>query len=142
MAKNRLASEEYFDFHLLGLVSTAKEYKLAWALNEVLGIDLKKSDDLKIEFARNITIKISNYLEKTEHKEVMLLKNRLVSRSNSANQFLIEELKQFDYLMKIKDETDQTNFGEVLSLVKSIEVIDYAANLEPDLIKSRDNLIF
>lgn len=142
MAKNRLVNEGYFNFQLIGVVSTAKEYKVAWALNEKLNWELKKADELKIEFSKNAIIRVSNFIDKTEHQEFMLIKNRIVSRSNNAFQFLLDELKQFDYLIKLRDETDQTDIKEVLSLVKSVEVIEYAANLEPDLIKSRDNLIF
>ncbi|MEQ9232389.1 MAG: IPExxxVDY family protein, partial [Cyclobacteriaceae bacterium] len=71
-----------------------------------------------------------------------LLKNRLVAKPNSTFQYLLEEVKQFDYLLKYKDETEQTDMKDVLSLLKSTSVIDYAAILEPALIKSRDNLIF
>lgn len=142
MAKNRLATEDYFDFHLVGLVYTVKEYKLVWHLNDVLGFHLEKQKDVSIEFQRNSRIAFSTFKEKTEHKEVHLIKNRLVARSNSSFQYLLEELKQFDYLLKYRDDTDQTDMKNFLSLTKSIPVVDYAANLEPALIKSRDNLIF
>ena len=142
MAKNRLLLEDYFDFHLIGLVSTVKEYKLSWHVNRLLNLELEKKDDLQIEFSKNARILISNFAYKTEHTEVVLLKNRLVGRSNSAYQYLLDELRQFDYLLKFKDESNQTNLSNLLSLIKSMGVIDYAANLEPTLIKSRDNLIF
>lgn len=142
MGKNRLASTEYFDFSLIGIVSTVKEYKLVWNINEVTGLDLAKKPDISIEFSGNSRILISNFQFRSEHTEVTLLKNRLVAKPNSTFQHLLEEVKQFDYLLKFKDETEQTDMKDVLSLLKSASVIDYAAILEPALIKSRDNLIF
>ncbi len=142
MSKNRLSATEYFDFHLIGIVSTVKEYKLVWNINLVAGLSLSKQNDISIEFSGNSRITISNFQDKSEHTQVTLLKNRLVAKPNSTFQYLLEEVKQFDYLLKYKDETEQTDMKDVLSLLKSTSVIDYAAILEPALIKSRDNLIF
>jgi len=142
MAKNRLTNEEYIDFELIGIVTTVKEYKLVWHVNQALGLDLTKQSDITIEFSGNNRFYISNFLFKTEFLKVSLLKNRLVIKANSGAQHLIEELKQFDYLLKYHDQTEQTNMKDVLSLLKSTGVVEYAAILAPELIKSRDNLIF
>jgi len=142
MAKNRLTNEDYFDFDLIGIVTTVKEYKLVWHINNALGLDLSKQTDITIEFSGNNRFFVSNFLHKTDFMKVSLLKNRLVIKSNSGSQHLIEELKQFDYLLKYHDQSQQSNMKDVLSLLKSSGVVEYAAILAPELIKSRDNLIF
>jgi len=142
MKKNRLDLEDYFDFHLIGLVSIVKEYKLVWHLNEVTDFQLVKKTDISMEFSGNNKILISNFEHKKDHLLATLLKNRLVAKPNMGFQYLVEELKQFDYLLKYKDETEQTTAKDILSLLKSSEVVEYAAILEPSSIKSRDNLIF
>ncbi len=142
MAKNRLTNEDYFNFDLIGIVTTVKEYKLVWHINDVLGLNLCKQGDITIEFSGNTRFYVSNFLHKTDHVKVALLKNRLVVKANSGSQHLMDELKQFDYLLKYHDETEQTNIKDVLSLLKSTNVVEYAAILAPELIKSRDNLIF
>jgi len=142
MKKNRLDLEDYFDFHLIGLVSIVKEYKLVWHLNEVTDFQLVKKTDISMEFSGNNKILISNFEYKKDHLLATLLKNRLVAKPNMGFQYLVEELKQFDYLLKYKDETEQTTAKDILSLLKSSEVVEYAAILEPSSIKSRDNLIF
>ena len=142
MAKNKLANEEYFDFDLVGIVSTVKEYKLVWHINKVTDWKLVKAPDITIEFSGNQKITVSNFEFEMEHLLVNLVKNRLVARPNQAFQYLLEELKQFDYLLKYRDETEQTSIKDVLSFLKDISVIEYAAILEPQLIRSRDNLIF
>ena len=42
MRKSKLIIEYEYDFNLIGLISTAKGYKLAWELNQALGIHLVK----------------------------------------------------------------------------------------------------
>jgi hypothetical protein len=142
MGKNRLTSDDYFNFDLLGIVSTVKEYKLVWHINQATGFELTKQNDLNIEFQGNQRIHVSNFEHRTDFLHVHLLKNRLVARSSTTYQYLIDELKQFDYLLKYNDETEQTTIKDVLSLLKTSQVIEYAAILSPELIKSRDNLIF
>ena len=142
MTKNILHTEYSFDFCLVGLVCIVKEYKLVWHINQILDLNLVKKEDLVLKFRDNIEISISNFLYKTENSRIELIKNRLISSSGTPFQYLLEELKQFDYLLKIEDETEETDMKRVLSFLKSVPVIEYATNLEPTLIKSRYNLIF
>ncbi len=142
MRKSKLHLEDYFDFDLIGIVSIVKEYKLVWHINKITNYELVKEPDVPIEFSGNNKILVSNFVYEKEHLSITLLKNRLVANPTMRFQFLIEELKQFDYLLKYKEETELTTAKDILSLLKSLEVIEYAAILEPSTIKSRDNLIF
>ena len=56
MKKNRLASDYPFDFELIGIVSSVKEYKLAWHLNQLPEFHLIKAEDVKIEFSDKLKV--------------------------------------------------------------------------------------
>lgn len=142
MKKNRLTTGYVFDFELIGIVSSSKEYKLAWHLNQLHIFHLVKKDDIRIEFANNQQIRISNLMEQTDHSCIYLLKNKLISTSSAANQFLIPELQQFDYLMKISNQADENWADHLLLNLKHIPVIDYALKIDVEKIKTRDNLVF
>ena len=142
MKVSKLSTDDYIDFGLIGLVSTVKEYKLVWHINRITHFELEKRKDIQIDFSNNIRIAVSNFSYQTQHLCVEMLKNRLLQANNRAYQYLLEEIKQFDYLIKYKDESEQTDIKDVLSLLKSINQIEYAAILEPANIKYRDNLIF
>ena len=98
MKKNRLASDYPFDFELIGIVSSVKEYKLAWHLNQLPEFHLIKAEDVKIEFSDNKLIRVSNLKDENEFRQAFLLKNKLVTSNSSINQYLLPELQQFDYL--------------------------------------------
>ncbi|MBK7651374.1 MAG: hypothetical protein IPJ20_12460 [Flammeovirgaceae bacterium] len=49
MKKKRLEIEYTFDFELIGIISSAKGYKLAWEINLALSARLVKQVDLIIE---------------------------------------------------------------------------------------------
>ncbi|MEQ9468373.1 MAG: IPExxxVDY family protein [Ekhidna sp.] len=142
MKKNRLDEGYAIDFELFGLVCNKKEYKLAWYLNQALKISLVKQDEIKIEYADNTSILISNYRYETEYLTIELLQNRLVGGRSGQNQLLMPELKQFDYLLKFKDDTDGLTSENVNAIIKEITIIEYAVRLNFDNLKSKENLLY
>lgn len=142
MKKNRLESEYEFDFGLIGIVCNKKEYKLAWHLNEALSINLRKQEDVKIQFANNSSIIISNFLFESEFTQIELLQNRLISGGSMKNQLLLPELKQFDFFLKFKDETDVLTSENVSGSIRDIPIIEYSMHLKFDALKSKENLLY
>lgn len=142
MKKNRLTSVYPYDFELIGIVSSAKEYRLAWHLNQLKAFHLIKSDDIKIEFADNKLIRVSVLQEETDIKKVYLLKNKLVTTNSSINQYLISELQRFDYLLKLSNQTEENWANELLLGFKNVPVIDYSLRIDISKIKMKDNLLF
>ncbi len=142
MKKNKLDGGYAVDFELFGLVCNIKEYKLAWHLNQSLNISLKKKDDIKIEYADNTSILISNYIHETEFVLIELLQNKLVSSGNLKTKLLMPELKQFDFLLKIRDQTDELNSENVSAIFRDIPIIEYAMRLKFDSLKSKENLLY
>lgn len=142
MKKNKLDGGYSIDFELFGMVCNKKEYKLAWYINEAMNIQLVKQEDIKIEYADHTSILISNYLHATDFLTIELLANKLVGSASSKNQLLIPELKQFDYLLKLKDQTDEWNSENVGAIIKDIPIIEYAMRLNFDQLKSKENLLY
>lgn len=142
MKKNKLDGGYAIDFELFGLVCNKKEYKLAWYLNQALGITLVKQDDIKIEYADNTSILISNYAYETNFVSIELLQNKLISSGNTKNKLLMPELKQFDFLLKFKDQTDEMTSENVNAIIKGISIIEYTMRLKFDSLKSKENLLY
>lgn len=142
MKKNKLDGSYSLDFDLFGLVCNRKEYKLAWHLNEALGISLIKQEDIRIAFADRTSILISNYLYQTEYLLFELLQNRLVSGGALKSQLLMPELKQFDFLLKFKDQTGELTSENVNTIIKQISIIEYGMRLNFDHLKSKENLLY
>ncbi|TDI71992.1 MAG: IPExxxVDY family protein [Bacteroidetes bacterium] len=140
MKKNKLIASFDFDFSLLAIASQLKEYKLAWIINQELGINLVKQQDEIFHFLGDEKLSISNYLYQTEHSSIRLIMNR--SRDESSMQPLIPELKQFDFLMLIEGFEDTLVIQEVQDTLKNINGIQLINQIIVDQLKSRDNLIF
>ncbi len=142
MKKNRLITSFDFDFSLLAIVSQLKEYKLAWIINQELGIKLVKQHDEIFHFLGNEKLCISNYLYQTEHSSIRLIINRSREEFCASMQLLIPELKQFDFLMLIEGFEDTLVVQEVRDSLKNINGIQMINQISVDQLKSRDNLIF
>jgi hypothetical protein len=141
MKKSKLIANVDFDFSLLAIASQLKEYKLAWTINQGLGIRLVKQPDEIFHFLGNEKLCISNYLYQTEHSKLRLVHNRSKEES-AANQFLIPELKQFDYLMLVEGFEGSMEIQEVREIIKTIDGVQMINLIEIDQLRSRENLIF
>lgn len=128
------------DFDLLGIVSSAKEYKLAWSINQRLGLKLAKSEDLVINFINDHNIIISNFTFKTSHCIFRLLKNSAISDSTS--DFLLPELKNLDYFLLIKNESDTFELDSIVSRMYDVKDIQSFTTINVDNLENKENLIF
>lgn len=142
MKKNKLDLTYEFDFELAGIVCNKKEYKLAWHINDGLGINLTKQPDIRIEFSNQPAILISNFKHETAFLNISLLQNRLISSGGNKPQFLIPELRQFDYLLKLKDETGEGSVANVCTTIREFPLVEYVTQLNFDSLKSKENLLY
>ncbi len=142
MNKNKLIANFDFDFSLLAIVSQLKEYKLAWIINQELGIKLKKQHDEIFHFLGDKKLCISHYLYQTEYSSIRLIFNRSMEEVCACAGHLIPELKQFDFLMIMEGFEDTLMVREVRDILKNINGIQLVNHIGVDQLKSRDNLIF
>ena len=59
MKVNKLVVDFDYNFKMLGIISSAKEYKLAWSINQYLKIHLIKTEDINLQFQNECNILVS-----------------------------------------------------------------------------------
>lgn len=142
MAKNRLDVSYDFEFDLIAINTNVKEYKLAWAMNKDLGLNLSKQENISIDFSGGKSLSISNYICKTEHMEFRLLKNKAENLHEKFNAFLIPEMRHFDYFLMVADDSMTFEINPFISTIKEIPFSLFAVSVDTSALKSKDNLIF
>jgi len=142
MKINKLNVEFEYNFELFALISSAKDYKLAWHLNKILNLHLCKTEDLIIEFLHKSKIYISNFTFDKEYSSFRLLKNKACEFENVPKPYLVPELKEYDYLLMLHDEAGEWDLEQITVLLKNISVIQYLIKVNPENLKSKENLIF
>lgn len=83
---------------VFGLLTDASDYKITWILNQTLGLNLKRSEDLKWSHKKlPQSQSFPSYLDDdTSLGQVQLIKNY------SSDQIRIPEYRQVDYLLIIR----------------------------------------
>lgn len=140
MKKRTLQITLRYEFDLLGLVSPVKDYKMAWLINNSLGIKLVKSTDYRMEFLNQPDLIISQYILKKEHGFVQLLRNRSYS-STGLVRHLIPELKFMDYFLVLQDYTFEMNINSYIEDLSANRLIQNVVKLDITKLKSKENLL-
>ena len=160
MAVKKLILDDFLDeeqFALIGIHCTIEDYRLAFLINQVLEIQLKRKPE-DIQFSKDK----SNFalFEWKEHKQQIIYhlvanvckvkqdqkqqENSLFGNENfgSTNHYLLPEFKKVNYLLKV--ETDITFNKEKLILNKLLKIpqIVTAYSIDADTLKTKNNLIF
>lgn len=138
MSKKILRIEHDFNFTLIGIASSAKEYRLCWFLNKELHLDFIKTDDLELEYDRSSVCFFSIYkyiIENTE-TEYYYISNKGI------NGFLIPERKETDYFFMANKKLLKDQEKEFLAQINKIELVQAAYLMNPKTIKSKENLLF
>lgn len=140
MKKSKLVIDYEFDFELLGLISSAKGYKLAWEINQALGIHLVKQPDLVVGFKNNEEKSFSFYAYQTQLNRLKMFKNK-PSEQDGGKYFLIPEFPHYDFII-LTDMEEQYTHQQLIHSIKSITSIQLAAFIPLEGLKSKSNFIF
>jgi hypothetical protein len=139
MKKRRLDIEYNYDFELLGLASSVRSYKLAWEINRVLKVNLKKKDDLKVT-TREGEFFFTFYSHQSTVNTVNLFRNRS-NESEAGGMYLVPEHSHLDYILYTKG-NEEVHSGHLQEVLREIPSIELVAFLPLPALKSKDNFIF
>jgi hypothetical protein len=104
------------DFRGLGIVSTEKDYRLCFFLNQALDIELEKTANINIyDPAKNKRSPVLCYI----HKASGNADRFYFSKNRQENFFLIPEMKQADYIF-LEPSAQKNTMNEVKKLISDI----------------------
>jgi hypothetical protein len=138
MAKLTLDLEYDFDFILIGISCHSPDYRLSWALNKRLDIDLERLKDIELQLTKNVSGFFSFYGfdDEESHTTINLISNR------SSEGYLIPEMKQFDYFLQYWGPYSDEELDDLNSEVRGISLVLTSLRIDPMDLKSRNNLLF
>lgn len=139
MTKFQLEVEYEYDFDLIGISCHAPDYRLCWAINNQLRLNLSKETagyDIKNKKIKEVTHhSLFRYVNEEDHVEFILLQNK------NGSSIILPEQKLADYLLILKNNFS-IEIPELLLRLKSIDMIQTVFQIEPKSLKSKENLIF
>ncbi|APD06628.1 hypothetical protein UJ101_01100 [Flavobacteriaceae bacterium UJ101] len=152
MAFDLFDIEDEVDFEVIGVRSVLPEYKLAYHLNQCLGVKLVRwENDLDLVVKdKAVNFATYQYFDEEDQKEFCLLKNNTLNKVvekeatlfeeniKEEKSFLIPELSEFDFILKVYG----YNTDELVNKIKKITNIQIIKTMEVSNIKSIHHLIF
>lgn len=133
--------EYEFDFDLFGLISSTRDYTLAWALNRALRLRLVRQPDLSLPLLHGGCLLFSYYLYATEALTLRLFRNRSVAPSVLKKPYLAPDFREYDYLLSISNGTGALAAEALVPRLLALDKVQYVGQLDPNTLKYKENLL-
>lgn len=128
--------EESFDFILIGISSHENDYRLSWALNTALKINLAKKENLQVANKKHSEFQefsLFAHQGGTGYQQYNLISNRC------DNGFLLEEFKNIDFLLQVSGSPLAKQ--DLMNTIKTIEIVTLAFEIDPRKVKNKKALL-
>lgn len=139
MNKVTLKYELDLNFTLIAITCHLKDYRLCFYINKLTGSNFIKNDDHELWRSTNHSSFFTkySYINHFEETESYLIGNKGINGG-----FLIPEMKGTDYFMIILSHIDEEDLSDLLNALNRIEQIVVASKIDPEKLKSKENLVF
>jgi len=143
MAKSRkvhkLEVEPDFSFILIGISSHESDYKLIWAINSKLDLKLSRIPSLVITDPKTgLNQEFSYYSGESKEGDFQI--HFLANKCESG--FLIPELANIDYFLKLTGEIYELHKQTILDGLKDTGLVLATFQIQPETLKSKGRLVF
>ena len=133
--------EDFFTgTYLLGIMSLTKNYRFIWEVNSYTGFDLRLNADVEIQLKKKGR---TYYFQVYQFYQTECELEHLVYFNQFEGEYLLPEFKHLDFLWLLRG--NMVNEDDVLNVqtkIKAIEGTQLIAELTPEKIKHKGNLIF
>jgi hypothetical protein len=140
ISNDDLADSFFEDSHVLGVVSSLKNFQFIWHINQQLGFTFRLNSELEIELRK----KTRNYFFSIYEYQIPQTSLVYYIYHNQNNgEYLLPEFKHLDFIWIIKGE--DFSLKELESLQKTIKMmpsVQFVVELDQEKIKNKQHLIF
>ncbi|WP_435623877.1 IPExxxVDY family protein [Flagellimonas sp.] len=153
MSATRKIIEAYYDddFQLIAIHSGLEDFSLAYSLNQSCGLRLKRTK-IDLSYSENLAFSIFDWEDEinqnywvlysnTCEQEIGISEGLFTNDISQKTSFLVSEQKEVDYFLKI-DTDDGMIRDHVVKGINKISKVVTAYSMDPNALKSKNNLIF
>ena len=128
-------NNENNDYQLIGIVSSSKEFKIAWIINNSLEVSLSKIDNEIIKLSNGSSLSISHLLYRRNKGYIRLINNKIIY--NKGKSSLISSLSNFDYIIQFSFNFFEFESFNIINKLKSNNDIQFANFVDHKSIKEK-----
>ena len=128
-------NNENNDYQLIGIVSSSKEFKIAWIINNSLEVSLSKIDNEIIKLSNGSSLSISHLIYRRNKGYIRLINNKIIY--NRGKSSLISSLSNFDYIIQFSFNFFEFESFNIINKLKSNNDIQFANFVDSNSIKEK-----
>ena len=137
--RHKLEVEYEYDFILVGISSHEKSHRVAWGLNSSLEIDLAKTEPYRLSLKKGEPD--SDFIQYIwEHPDFEATYTLLSNKGTHG--LLVPEQHQADYFLMAQGPFTAQDEQQMISSLRGVPFILMAYRIDPQVLKSKQNLIF
>jgi len=128
-----------FDFVLIAITTSLKDYRVCYLINKSLNFNFVRANDLAVDIyqgAEPVLFSLFHYQWETTETDFYFIGNK------GSDGYLVPEIRSADYFVMIKNYIDDDDLDNLVSTINKIPEIVAAVKIDPKKIKSRENLLF
>lgn len=130
--------DEDYDFVLVGIVTSHRDYRVTRDVNLALGITLERTDDyLVYEKKRGQEIGFPHFKFVNEQED-----QYFILGNKSENGLLIPEQRQMDFFLLVKAGMSEIDRTEIVKSLKEVEHFQAVFPIDVTGLRSKENLLF
>lgn len=137
--KHTLTFEQAYDFDMIGVCSHHSDYRLAWGINEIIGLHLTKCGEEYVVTNRKgeevSSHSMYEFIDEENRLEYYLIKNKHNGR------YLIPEKPSIDYFLFLNNNV-AVELDELAISLKDVSSILGVYPFDPEELESTGNLVF
>lgn len=128
-----------YDYRLIGLATSLKEYQLCHYLNVILEADFVRLNNLKLESNERVRVpEFSVYRSVTEnHREPLF-----VFGNKSKGDILVPELPRLDFLLQINGEPAERDVKQWVQDIQALSKVLLVFEVPLKKVKNKERLIY
>ena len=130
----KLNIEQNADYILLGLVSAEPDYKLSLSLNKKFRLSLKNISPIKLTGDTGSELAFSRFSNNDDPTELVFN----LTSNRSGKYFLMNKLKNVDYLLQIQNSDNEVNLNDITSGLREIDAVTAVFNIDINAIKDKN----
>ncbi|NOW94413.1 IPExxxVDY family protein [Mucilaginibacter sp. SG564] len=139
MNRKFLKFEIDFDFVLIAITTSLKDYRICYLINKSLNFNFTRSNDLAVDIyqgAEPVLFSLFHYQWETTETDFYFIGNK------GSDGYLVPEIRSADYFIMIRNYIDDDDLDSLVSTINKIPEVVAAVKIDPKKIKSRENLLF
>ncbi|HMO62427.1 MAG TPA: IPExxxVDY family protein [Ferruginibacter sp.] len=138
---NETMAQEFFeDCLLLGIVAPIHKHTFCWEINQALGFCFRIKHEMEIQLSKKGR---DYFFSMYEYKVPNVQLAHYLYKNQHDGEYLLPEVKHFDYLWLIKGDRPGTEVIDALiKSLKKLDGVQLVTEVKTDKIKNKQHLVF